>query len=221
MTSQNDRIAAFFGRMTADLTHEIKNILAIIQESAGLMEDITAISPPAEKRFQEKFNNALRAIRAQLQRGMELTTLFNRFAHIPDSSRAEIDLVDAVRNMHDLAGRFARMKCVELAAVNIGADPVRLEANPVGVYLAIFSGIDCCLSVLPAQTSIALVPAHRNGKPAVGFQCKGDPLPDTPVIFSGKLQQVPAWAEMALTMEQLGGMIEPEIEIPGFWLIFN
>jgi hypothetical protein len=29
----------FFGKMTASISHEIKNVLAIINENAGLLED--------------------------------------------------------------------------------------------------------------------------------------------------------------------------------------
>ena len=34
----------FFGKMTASATHEIKNALAIINESAGLLEDLSIMA---------------------------------------------------------------------------------------------------------------------------------------------------------------------------------
>jgi hypothetical protein len=31
----------FFGKMSASISHEIKNVMAIINENAGLLEDLT------------------------------------------------------------------------------------------------------------------------------------------------------------------------------------
>jgi len=220
MKSQNDRKIAFFGRMTANLTHEMKNILAIIQESAGLMEDITAISPLSETRFQDKFNNALQSIKGQLQRGMELTTRFNRFAHTPDHSRADLDLADAVAQLRALAERFARLKYITLDIAGAGAAPVRVETNPVGVYMAIFFGVESCISILPAQSRVVLTPARRNGNPAVGVHCTGEGVTETPTEFSEKIVQASAWSELTLSMDQLGA-VDPDGETPGFWLVFG
>ncbi len=35
---------AFMGKITAAITHEMKNVLAIIKESAGLMEDLLSVA---------------------------------------------------------------------------------------------------------------------------------------------------------------------------------
>ena len=34
----------FFGRMSASISHEIKNVLAIINENAGLLEDFSLMA---------------------------------------------------------------------------------------------------------------------------------------------------------------------------------
>jgi hypothetical protein len=47
VNSEENRKAAFMGRITAGVTHEMKNVLAIIKESAGLMEDFLKISQDA------------------------------------------------------------------------------------------------------------------------------------------------------------------------------
>ena len=53
----------FFGKITAGITHEIKNVLAIIQESSGLMEDILAVTEDDtfsnKDKFSVKFNAGL------------------------------------------------------------------------------------------------------------------------------------------------------------------
>ncbi|MFW5958169.1 MAG: hypothetical protein ACOCQ0_03330, partial [Desulfosalsimonas sp.] len=114
MNTETEKTLAFFGKMTANLTHEFKNILAIIQESAGLMEDIMAISPLAQEKYQERFNKSMATIKKQLQRGMELATRFNRFAHAPDHTNAEMDLGETIDHFCTLTERFARLKYITL-----------------------------------------------------------------------------------------------------------
>ena len=88
----DSREVAFFGRITAAFTHEMKNVLAIIKESAGLMEDLLALSQNAAFPHQERFVRSLATIEAQAKRGIELSNRLNRFAHSPDEAFATVDL---------------------------------------------------------------------------------------------------------------------------------
>ena len=40
MSTSGSREAAFIGKITASATHEIRNVLAIVKESAGLIDDL-------------------------------------------------------------------------------------------------------------------------------------------------------------------------------------
>ena len=123
----------FFGRITAGITHEIKNVLAIIQESSGLMEDIIDVSENDAFLHKDKFIKSLDRIRRQIQRGIDITTCLNRFAHSPDHSPISLDLNDITQQMILLAARFARLKNVVLESspsdppLVIKTDPVFLE----------------------------------------------------------------------------------------------
>jgi len=86
--------AAFMGRITAGVTHEMKNVLAIIKESAGLMEDLLALSKDASFPHREKFSSVLSKIRNQVARGVDISTRLNAFAHSPDRRPADVDLID-------------------------------------------------------------------------------------------------------------------------------
>ena len=221
MESQNDKTLAFFGKMTANLTHEVKNILAIIQESAGLMEDICALSPMADKAYQDKFASALRSIKTQLQRGMELTTRFNRFAHLPDHSRSEIELAEAVAQIRSLAERFARLKYIELTTDSPQDSGIRMATRPTRFYMALFFAIESCLAVLPAQSRITLTTGQRNDIPAVGIHCGGAEKLPAPEAFFGKLQESASWDDLSAAIAQLDGKIEPDSKRPGMWLVFG
>ena len=114
MGEKDLREAAFLGRITAAFTHEMKNVLAIIKESAGLMEDLLALSQEATFPQRDRFVRCLTTIAAQTKRGVELSGRLNRFAHSPDQDIATVDLNDILEQVVFLSGRFARLKGVTL-----------------------------------------------------------------------------------------------------------
>ena len=104
----------FFGRISASISHEIKNILAIINENAGLLEDLALI---AEKRKQvdiERFKTVAGKIRSQVVRADDIVKNLNRFAHSTDNFKSEVDLNDAVRFVAALCRRLFEMQGVSL-----------------------------------------------------------------------------------------------------------
>ncbi|MBS3754503.1 MAG: HAMP domain-containing histidine kinase [Desulfobacterales bacterium] len=221
MNPETEKTLTFFGKMTANLTHEVKNVLAIIQESAGLMEDITAICPLTEKKYQEKFNRSMATIKQQLHRGIDLTTQFNRFAHTPDRASAELNLVDTVGQFCLLTERFARLKHIGLTAGEPPANErIRLTTNPVQFYMALFFSLESCLTALPADTEIRITPQKKGGKsPAIEYACTGDHLPPAEEFFQ-QLQAADAWSELREMIGQLQGEVECDTNDLRFWLIF-
>ena len=83
-TNRVNRQVAFFGRITASITHEMKNVLAIIKETSGLMQDILAFSNEGVCPHEDKLKGTLHTISEQIERGVELTSRLNRVAHDPD-----------------------------------------------------------------------------------------------------------------------------------------
>ncbi len=56
----------FSGKITASITHELQNVLAIIQESCGLMEDFILLSEDSSDSLKEKLASSLGTIYRQL-----------------------------------------------------------------------------------------------------------------------------------------------------------
>ncbi|MFP4158776.1 MAG: hypothetical protein ACLFQ9_04890 [Desulfobacterales bacterium] len=207
MNPETEKTMAFFGKMTANLTHEFKNILAIIQESAGLMEDIMAISPLSREKYQDRFNNSMATIKNQLHRGMQLASRFNKFAHAPDQTHAQMDLDETVDHFCTLTERFARLKHISLQAGKGSPPGANLTTNPVLLYMALFYSLESCLSVLPANSAISIAPAETNGKQAVEIICTGEKAPSAEEFFEG-LRQSDSWGELEDAAGQLGADIQ-------------
>jgi len=65
---ENDDLA-FFGKVNASISHELKNILAIISEAAGLLQDLTEMATKGEKIELEMLNTCSQDIIEEVQRG--------------------------------------------------------------------------------------------------------------------------------------------------------
>jgi hypothetical protein len=168
----NSKELVFFGRIAASFTHELKNVLAIVKETSGLMEDILAITPDAAFPHKERFARAVVTIQAQVGRGVELATRMNRFAHAPDHAVAAVELNDILEQVTLLAERLARVKGVGIKASPVH-EAVNLVSSPVGLQLTLFKAMECCWA---AMESGGVVEARvlAGPPPSVTFGWAGD-----------------------------------------------
>lgn len=104
----------FFGRMSASISHEIKNTLAIINEDAGLLEDIVLIGSQEGKIDPERIVNIAGKIRLQVQRADNIVKNMNSFSHSADEPVGNFDLGEMVNLMVALSERFASMRGVDI-----------------------------------------------------------------------------------------------------------
>jgi signal transduction histidine kinase len=208
MSNWENREVAFFGKITAGITHELKNVLAIIKESAGLMEDIMSLSPEALISHQDKFQNSLNKINNQIKRGVELTDRLNKFAHSADEIIAEIDLHATIEQIVALSQRVARLKNIFLqtAPPEQPGRQVNLVSQPVRLQMALFTAIECCLNVMPAGGVIRIGLEKSTEKPAVRFLCEGDLPPISE--FNANLSEFEKWPVLQKIVAALEGSAE-------------
>ncbi len=172
---------SFSGQKTAGITHEIKNVLAIIQESSGLMEDILAITPDETFPRKDKFNTSLKRIFGQIDRGVDITTRLNKFAHSPDHSPTDVDLNEVSEQMVLLASRFARLKNVVIEADPHDA-PMIIHTHPVALEMALFESIEILLNALNSGGKIRLYPRKIQDRYVFGV-CYEGTIPSQAELF--------------------------------------
>lgn len=124
---------AFMGKITAGITHEMNNVLAIIRESGGLLEDIMAMKRDGEFEHKDKFSMTLSRIKDQTNRGMEINRHLNKFAHSMDAPVTSVILKEILEEAVSLNNRFARLKKIGLRisdevdpALSVNSDPFSL-----------------------------------------------------------------------------------------------
>ena len=129
---QDNDDLAFFGKVNASISHELKNILAIISEAAGLLQDLTEMATKGQKIELEMLKTCSQDIIEEIQRGFATVKQMNRFSHSVDEPVKKVNLVDVVDLMIGLvkflsfAGKV-RFDPVPQAATVVSTCPFRLQ----------------------------------------------------------------------------------------------
>ena len=100
----------FFGEMSATVSHDIKNVLAIINENAGLLQDMLAMHARGMALNPERLETLAQSIDRQVARGDRMVKNMNQLAHSADHPTESVDVVATIGLLVDLAGRLIAMK---------------------------------------------------------------------------------------------------------------
>ena len=79
--SMESRESVLIGRMMAGMTHELKNVLAIIKESSGLLQDILSLGKGDAVPKREQIEKVASRIQAHVARGNEQLSSLSWLAH--------------------------------------------------------------------------------------------------------------------------------------------
>ena len=115
--TERDICLSFFGKINASISHEIKNVLAVINENAGLMKDMYMMAEKGRPLDHERMSIQVEKILAQIRRADRIVDNMNRFAHSIDKSLAQVDLSECLEFVIVLSERFAAMRGVTLELV--------------------------------------------------------------------------------------------------------
>ena len=117
----------FCGTMTASMSHEIKNALAIVNENAGLLEDLILLSEKGRPLNPERLKTLAGDIRRQVQRADSIVGRLNRFAHSAGQPVVTTDIKEIFEFTAALAARMAAMKGV---TITVADTAILLQARP-------------------------------------------------------------------------------------------
>jgi hypothetical protein len=87
---------AFFGRVSAVISHDLKNVMATISETAGLLGDLVDLAGEGRALDPNELKSCSETIIDEIQRGYVTIGLLNAFAHSADQPLKEVDLAEMV-----------------------------------------------------------------------------------------------------------------------------
>lgn len=86
----------FFGSVNASISHELKNIFAIISETAGFLNDLTQLSKQGKPFDLSLLENCSNSIAEEIERGFDVIRRMNQFAHSVDDPVRETSITDTL-----------------------------------------------------------------------------------------------------------------------------
>lgn len=145
----------FFGEMTASVSHEVKNRMAVINEQAGLLEDLLAMAARGKPLDPDRLKRLAENVKNQVAMADGVIRNMNRFAHSVDALWHDADVAEIPPLSAALAQRQARAKNITLEAPPPKA-PARAETSPFLVMNLIWSCLDGLMSAGLRETEIAI-----------------------------------------------------------------
>jgi C4-dicarboxylate-specific signal transduction histidine kinase len=190
----------FFGKVTASISHEIKNALSIINESAGLLDDLTVLAEKGVPLDPVRIKTHASKIMKQIQRADGIVKVMNRFAHSVDEKVKNVDLYDVAEFVSVLSARLASMRGVDLATLR-PEKPVTVKTNAFLLEHALWVCLDFAMEKAGKGQKVMLGVDEKEKTARVTFTGLGlfKRSPEAP--FPGE-------REMALT-----GALGAEIEV--------
>jgi signal transduction histidine kinase len=130
----------FFGKMSASISHDLKNVLAVINENAGLLEDLCLMAERGKPFDAVRLKRLAGDVKNQIRRGDQIITSMNKFAHSVDTESAAIDLSELVALLVELSLRYASIRGLRLE-IDRPPGPVTVTTSP----FVLLNLLWCCL----------------------------------------------------------------------------
>ncbi|UCD18529.1 MAG: HAMP domain-containing histidine kinase [Candidatus Zixiibacteriota bacterium] len=196
----NENGLAFFGAITASVSHELNNVISIIDQSAGLLEDLLSNAGQGNPISNERLEKISERVGQQTRRGIEIIKRLNTFSHSVDDQKCEFELNELVENLTALICRLATLKKVTLEVV-YSDEPIALTGNPFLVQQAMFLSFRQVLAAAAAGDTVTITAAA--GESAARLVIAGK--------NSGSGEGLDL-SYLAILMNRIGGRIETQLD---------
>lgn len=173
---------AFFGKITASVTHELNNVISIVEQLAGLLEDQLCGAESGAPLDTEKVKSVQERIVLQTDRGVDLLRNLNKFAHSVDEERRDTDLNELAGNLYQLSKRFADLKNINLEMEAAG-ESIIVRTSPFLLQQVLFWVLMAVISSTPSDEVISLAVVPADEKAGVKISCS------TPIQWSSEAER--------------------------------
>ncbi len=151
----------FFGRITASISHELKNALSILNENAGLLEDLALLAEGRGGLETERVKTLSASIGRQVKRADSIIRNMNKFAHTVDFEIKTFDLQEYLELTAAVSARLLAAKSMTLKVIP-AEQPVSLTTSPFFLLYLVWHMVDCC-SQWPGPEKVLVVDFSRSG----------------------------------------------------------
>ena len=150
-----DSQLASLGKMLAGYSHELKNHLAIINESAGLMDDLLEMGSIDDEQSVQRFKRSISLIWERISQADTMAKYMNSFAHKMDVPVSNFDVNELLIEELAFLDRFFWIKSASLHK-ELQPDLPAVSNNPSLLQFVIFTYIHRIISGIDSGGEIAV-----------------------------------------------------------------
>ena len=165
MTEASDRLQelGFFGKVTASVSHELKNYLALINEYNGLLCDLVMAHEMGRDLDLGRLKSLCGDIKRQVAAGGAVLDHLNGFAHSVDQERQSLDLGRCLGLFVALSRRSAARQGVDLDLAPL-PQAVTLTTQPFLLLRGLWQCLELALAAAPAGARLTLEAGLAGGQ---------------------------------------------------------
>jgi nitrogen-specific signal transduction histidine kinase len=192
----------FIGKILAGFTHESKNYLAIIKESAGLIEDMIKLGKSGDE-ASGQFLEIIHSIEEQIEKSAGLFKYLNRFSHRMDNQLSAFNCNEALEELLALVNRFANQKKITLVK-DFRQDLPQIYGNPSMMQFLVFGYLEENLKSLDINSRIIIKTGAANGSITIKI------IPEGNLLEAEREKEEFPYETYNTVLKQLQGQITPE-----------
>jgi len=159
----------FFGRISASISHEIKNVLAIVNENAGLLEDLTLMADRGKPIDPARLKIMAATLKKQVGRADGIIMNMNRLAHSIDQTVTTADLDQTIELVIALTARFAAMRGVKVD-LQLPTNPLTIKTAPFYLMNLLWLCLDFSMSASGDEKQVELVVEETENSVRIRFR---------------------------------------------------
>jgi C4-dicarboxylate-specific signal transduction histidine kinase len=201
MKNRPDDKTFFLGKVTASVTHEVQNVLAIIRETSGLMEDILMMERHNYPELCERLWKSVNSIKSQIRRGVEMTSNLNMFAHTTYDALCPVDLHALTEKLLILTERIFRNKGFEIVLTPSETPPV-IVTDPVLFQTLFFLCLEALENTLPHGSLLVIQIAGSGDNGHISITC-----PDIEKGAGPNIEEWKHWGNILKAADELSARI--------------
>lgn len=188
-----DSQLASLGKLLTGYTHELKNHLAIINESSGLMSDLLDMTEGEDDKIRQRFKKIIATIDERISQANTMAKYLNSLAHRMDLPTAVFSVNDLLIEELALIDRFAKMKNIPLEK-NLQRELSSVFNNPTLLQFIVFSIVNDLLAKLDSGSTIEISSQAHGQDIEVNIEGIGPCSNAAASDGSGQISQILAYA---------------------------
>ena len=164
---------SFIGKVLSVFTHELNNHLAIIKESAGLIEDTLRFQKSSGKYDIEEGLKVIQSIENQIGKTAWICKKLNGFGHRMDRALSTFSVNESIEELLILVHRVASQKKVTFEK-DFDEDMPQISSDPAKLQFVVFCFIDKNLKRLDKDSSLIFKTTYSGDSIRISIIPKGD-----------------------------------------------